>query len=117
MGTFRVEVGIGNPLGGDLLPVSALVDTGAAHSMAPASLLEWLGITPIGRSRCRIANGEVVEYGVADARVSIDGQERFCPVIFGPEDTYLLGATTLAVFNLVSDTANGRLAPATDLTL
>ena len=117
MGTFRVEMGIGNPMGGELYPVSALVDTGATHSMAPASLLEWLRITPVGRSRYRIANGEMVEYEVADARISINGQERFCPVIFGPADTYLLGATTLAVFNLVADTDNGRLAPAAGLTL
>ena len=46
MGTFRVEIGVGNPLGGDLLPVSALVDTGATHSMMPASALEGLWLVP-----------------------------------------------------------------------
>ena len=117
MGTFRVEMGIGHPTGGELYPVSALVDTGATHSMAPASLLEWLRIKPVGRRRYSIANGEVVEYGVADARISIDGQERFCPVIFGPEDQYLLGATTLEIFELAVDAKGRRLVPADNLTL
>ena len=103
MGTFRVEMGIGNPLGGDLLPVSALVDTGAAHSMAPASLLEQLELAPLERLFFKVADGRRVEYAVSDARFSINGRERFCPVIFGPEDTYLLGATTLEIFNLTVD--------------
>ena len=117
MGTFRIEMGIGNPMGGELYPVSALVDTGATHSMAPASLLEWLSITPIRQSRYSIANGEVAEYGVSNARISINGQEWFCPVIFGPEDTYLLGATTLEIFELAVDAKGGRLVPAENLTL
>ena len=117
MGTFRIEMGIGNPMGGEVYPVAALVDTGATHSMAPASLLEWLSITPIRRSRYSIANGEAAEYGVSDARISINGRERFCPVIFGPEDTYLLGATTLEIFELAVDAKGGRLVPAENLTL
>ena len=103
MGTFRVEMGIGNPLGGDLLPVSALVDTGAAHSMAPASLLEQLGLAPLERLVFKVADGRRVEYAVCDARFSINGRQRTCPVIFGPEDAYLLGATTLEIFNLTVD--------------
>ena len=103
MGTFRVEIGVGHPHGGDLHPVSALVDTGAGHSMMPAALLEQLGLTPLERLRFKVADGRRVEYDVADARFSIFGRERFCPVIFGPEDQYLLGATTLEIFNLMVD--------------
>ena len=38
MGTFTVEVGVGHPVGGDLAPVSAMVDTGSIHSMVAESL-------------------------------------------------------------------------------
>ena len=46
MGAFQVEIGVGNPMGGDLSPVSALVDTGATHSMLPAELLAALRLAP-----------------------------------------------------------------------
>ena len=41
----------------------------------------------------------------------IDGIEWHCPVIFGPEDQYLLGATTLEIFNLMVDPVAGELIP------
>ena len=102
MGAFRVDIGVGHPQGRDLHPVSAVVDTGAGHSMMPA-LLEQLGLTPLERLRFKVAGGRRVEYDVADARFNIFGRERFCPVIFGPEGQYLLGATTLEIFNLMVD--------------
>ena len=37
MGTFNVLIGVGHPSGGDLTEVLALVDTGATHTMLPAS--------------------------------------------------------------------------------
>ena len=39
------------------------------------------------------------------------------PVIFGPEDRYLLGASTLQIFDLVADTTNHRLIPTPEITL
>ena len=119
MGAFRVKIGIGHPHGGDLHQVSALVDTGAAHSMAPASLLAQLDMTPLERLRFRVADGRRVEYDVADARFSIAGRQRTCPVIFGPEDRYLLGATTLEIFNLMVDPTdpNPRLVAIEELDL
>ena len=119
MGTFRVEIGVGHPLGGDLHPVSALVDTGATHSMMPASLLIALRLAPLRRRGFRIANGSRAEYGVGEARFNIEGQEQTCPVIFGPEDKYLLGATTLENFDLVVDptTPDPRLIPLEELDL
>ena len=44
------------------------------------------------------------------ARLGIEGHpERYCPVIFGPEDQYLVGATTLEFFNLMVDPVAGAL--------
>ena len=117
MGIFSVPVTIRHPDGGDLFPVAAVVDTGALHSVMPQSLLEGLSIFPLQTGRYRIADGSEVEYGVADARFSIGEKVRYCPVIFGPEDQYLIGATTLEIFELVVDPMRKRLAPATDLRL
>ena len=117
MGTFRVEIGVGHPHGGDLHPVTALVDTGATHSMMPQSLMARLRIAPLRTSRYSIADGSTVEYSVADARFGIDEQVRYCPVIFGPEDEFLIGATTLEIFELVVDSMGERLVSADKLTL
>ena len=119
MGTFRVDIGVGNPLGGDLLPVSALVDTGATHSVMPATLLRELRLTPLRRSGFRVAGGGRVEYGVGEARFSVEGQERTCPVVFGSEEQYLLGATTLEIFQLMVDptSPNPRLVAVEELYL
>ena len=39
------------------------------------------------------------------------------PVIFGPDNRYLLGASTLQNFNLVADTSNHRLIPTPEITI
>ena len=117
MGTFNVKVSVGHPAGGDMFPVSAMVDTGATHSMMPQSLMARLRITPLRASRYSIADGSTVEYEVADARFGVCGEVRYCPVIFGPEDEFLVGATTLEIFELVVDPVGQRLVPADKLTL
>ncbi len=103
MGTFYVDIGVGHPLGGDFLPVSALVDTGSTHSVIPESLLESLSLAPLERRTYRIADGNFVQRDVGEARFRIDGRERTCTVIFGSEGQYLLGATTLGIFDLMVD--------------
>ena len=117
MGVFSIPARIGHPDGGDLFPVTAVVDTGALHSMMPQSLMERLRISPVQTGRYRIADGNEVEYGVGDARFGIGEAVRYCPVIFGPEEQYLIGATTLEIFELVVDPVGKRLAPATNLRL
>ena len=117
MGTFNVQVEIGNPGGGDLSPVSAMVDTGATHSMMPRSLMARLRIAPLRTSRYGIADGSTVQYDVADARIGIGDEIRYCPVIFGPENEYLIGATTLEIFELVVDPIGERLLASDKLTL
>ena len=89
--------------------VNALVDTGAAHSVMPDSMLKRLGLTPLEYRPYSIADGSEVEYGYGIARFAHEGREFPCPVIFGPEDQFLLGATTLQIFNLMDDPAEERL--------
>ena len=119
MGTFRVAIGVGHPHGGDLRPVTALVDTGATHSMMPETLLNALRLGPRKIMRFRMADGSRAEYGVGAARFSIDDEEQVCPVVFGPEGRYLLGATALGIFSLTVDPTdpNPRLVPVEELYL
>ena len=111
MGIFTVEVGVGRIFDGSLNRVQALVDTGAVDSMFPASLLTRLNVAPMEQRQYYIADGSEVEYDVGMALINIDGREWHCPVIFGPENQYLLGATTLEIFNLVVDPRGGQLLP------
>ena len=119
MGTFEVKIGVGHPHGGDMHPVSALVDTGATYSMIPESLLSRLRLAPSEQIRFRLANGGHVEYGIGEARFAIDGRERTCTVVFGAEGRYLLGATTLEDFGLMVDPThpNPRLIRVEELLL
>ena len=112
MGMFTVQVGVGHPAGGDLAPVDAIVDAGAAHSMLPESLLTRMAIPPLEQQEFIMADGRPVHYGFGMARFRLDDRERPCPVIFGPEGNYLLGASTLEFFNLVVDPAGEQLLPA-----
>ena len=116
MSIFKVDASVGHPDGGDLAPIRPVVDTGAAHSMLPESLLSQLSIEPRRQLPYVLAAGRRVEYGYGLARFNISGEEWpcpvICPVIFGPDGNYLLGSSTLEIFNLVVDPTRERLAPA-----
>ena len=112
MGMFTVALGVGHPSGGDLAPVDAVVDTGAAHSMLPESLLSQMSVPPLEQQGFILADGSEVTCGFGIARFGIDDRERPCPVIFGPEGNCLLGASALEIFNMVVAPAGGRLLPA-----
>ena len=117
MSMFKVSIGVGHPDGGDLSPVHPTVDTGAAHSMLPESLMIQLSIEPEQQLGFILDDGSRVRYGYGMARFSNGDYQRACPVIFGPEGNYLLGASTLEVFNLVVDPAGEQLLPAEWLSL
>ena len=118
MGTFYTDIEVGNPANGEFQPVLALVDTGAIYSMMPASLLsQRLHLSPTEEVVFTLADGNRQRYSVGEARFKIDGGERTSPVVFGPENRYLLGATSLQTFNLVADTGNHRLVSAPHATL
>ena len=79
--------------------------------MLPASFLANLRIQPKEQQHFTIADGSEVLFGYGMARIAIDDREWPCPVIFGPEDQYLLGATTLEIFGLAVDPVGSRLFP------
>lgn len=109
MGLFEVEVGLGRMGAAELTPVTALVDTGAANSVMPDLILSQHDIFPLEYRPFTIVDGSEVESGYGMALFGIAGREFPCPVIFGAEGQFLLGATTLQIFNLMVDPAEGRL--------
>jgi predicted aspartyl protease len=110
MGSFSIAMQVGNLEGGDLeLVPEALVDTGATDTMLPESLLNHLHIDPRGYTLCSFADGESREIGYGTARIVMEGQDWFCPVMFGPDDVYLVGATTLEIFRLLVDPISKEL--------
>ena len=112
MGTFEVPIQVGHMHYGDMVEVSALVDTGATDAVLPASLLEQLRVQPDNKVLSVLGNGEIEEMDAGQARIAYHGFERVCPVIFGSDGVYLLGATTLEIFRLVVDPVNQVLSPA-----
>ena len=115
MGTFSVNLWIGNLFTGAGANVEVLVDTGATHSMIPGSLLRELGIEPVETRFSRIADGSRIELQTAWARFSAEGRNAVARVSFGPEGTYLIGATTLEDMGLAVDPVDRRLIEQEDL--
>ena len=119
MGTFATKVRVGNPAGGDTFEVEALVDTGASHSMFPASLLDGLRIPRRSQIDGTLADGSEVSYWSGWALIGIDGVEGACRVIFGPEgdDNSVVGATTLQMLMFKVDPVHEVLEPTTRVRL
>ena len=111
MGILHVQLVVENPLNRASESVEALVDTGAIFSMMPASLLGRLCIEAADTVTFQIDNGETVDYPTSWALFSAEGRRGMARVIFGPEDEYLMGATTLEDLRLMVDPLDRRLLP------
>lgn len=112
MGTFTHPVEVGPLDGQSYEVVEALVDTGASYTVAPASLLRRLGITPREQIEFELADGRIIELGIAEARVRVDGREAVTLAVFGEEGVSpLLGAYTLEGVRLAVDPLGQRLIP------
>ena len=112
MGTFNIEIGIGDPDRVRWKALNALVDTGATITALPTSVLQDLGIEPTLRQPFRSAHGESQEMDVGHAWVRVDGKEVFTPVLFNDEgSTPLLGAVTLESVFMMVDPVDQKLVP------
>ena len=112
MGTFSVNIQLGNPVGTELKELEALVDTGATTTVIPASILRRMGIAPTTYQTFEYASGEEVELGMAEVRVRVEDRETSTWVVFGSDDAgALLGAYTLEGVFLGVDPYNRRLIP------
>ena len=110
MGTFNVEIEIGDPDGRRFERVDALVDSRATYTVIPSALLADLGVKPHRTMTFELADGSLIERGFGRVWVRLDGGEEVSPVIFGDnDDAPLMGKVTLSTFCLEIDEANERL--------
>ena len=113
VGTFSVQLEVGNPSHEEFVAVEAMVDTGAIYTMLPEDLLDRLGVARLETDIFELADDSLVEYAIGDAIIRLRGRMRTVPVVFArPDNTPLLGATTLEIFRLVADPVNEQLIPA-----
>ena len=117
VGIFNAPFTVFSPDGSLSRPLIGLVDTGAFHTVIPASILEALDI-PVYTSRdYTLADGSVVALSMGSAHVELEGEVIPVPVLFGTDRrNILIGATTLEIFGYAADVKNRRFIPA-DLTL
>ena len=116
MGTFAAQIGVSDGNGGATQWVDALVDTGATFTVLPDSVLrEQVGVHPEETMEFTLADGSKTQFPVGEARLSVEGRQATSRVVFGEEDQYLVGATTLQVLGLIPDTTNHKLVPAPKL--
>ena len=92
-----------------------MVDTGATHAVLPTSFLHEPRVQPDMKVQVAYADGEIRETDTGQARIAYNRVERVCAALFGEEDIYLLGATTLEILKLMVDPMNQELVPATPI--
>ncbi len=110
MGTFRVNMDIGDSQGQVWETVEALVDTGSTYTWIPRQLLERLDVRPQFQREFETADGRIVQRNMAVTMVRWDGETMPTLVVFGGDtDAVLLGAYTLEGFALAPDPVNRRL--------
>ncbi len=112
MGTFNWPIRISSMDGQRARDIEATVDTGAAFTTLPGSLLHELGIEPMGQRRFLLADGRRAEMDYAQAMATIGGDTVTTIVAFGSgESPPLLGRYTLDGLALAVDPVEQRLVP------
>jgi clan AA aspartic protease len=87
-----------------------LVDCGAVDTMVPAAELKRIGIKPLSKTQCELADMSVVEYDFGLAVIELLGEVTAGRVIFGPDDCEpLLGVTVLESMGVVIDPKSEKL--------
>lgn len=118
LGTFHVEVEIGDAEGRRYERIQALVDTGATYTSVPRSLLDALGVVPFERALFVLADGHYVEREIGRAWVRVSGRAEITLVVFAdPGSPPLLGAYALEGLRLAPDPVGRRLVPVPGLLL
>ena len=113
MGTFRVEVEIGDTRGHGFEKMEMLVDDSLMPTVIPASALRRIGIVPTERRIFEYVDGKQVELGRAQAIVKLQCKETHTWVVFGDEScNATLGKYTLGGLFLRVDSERERLVPA-----
>ena len=104
MGLTHVVVRLFNSESPDTYEADFLVDTGAMHSMAPASELKKIGMQPNGKDLYELADGKLVEFEHGNAELTFMGEVVPVRIIFGPDDSKpLLGVIALETAGFLVD--------------
>ena len=113
MGLTYVQATIGNPARPRRSArLKFLVDSGAAYSLVPASVLQRLGIKRGKTKSFILADGTEVKRSIGQALFRLNGDEGASPVIFGKEDdSVLLGSVSLEALGLILDPFKRQLRP------
>ena len=112
MGTFQIEIGIGDPQGERYEYIDALVDSGSTYNILPARMLRDLGVEVQETGTFKLADGRRMRRDLGQTWVRLDNREYIVPVIFGANNVLpLLGAVTLEIFRLGIDPVEMRLIP------
>ena len=112
MGTFSVEIAIGDPLRERWIRLDALVDSGASITSVPGSVLRTFGVDPIMEQRFEIGQGEVRNMEVGQTWLRVEGREIITQVLFNDEGTSpLLGALALEGVFMGIDPVSQKLIP------
>ena len=108
-----LEVEVANPATpDDTESVEFLVDSGAVHSVVPATVLERLGVQPLDEQEFRLADGTKVTCRKGGAVFRSGQRVGVADVIFGEDgDSNLTGVTTLQSLGLVLDPLRRELRP------
>jgi clan AA aspartic protease len=95
------------------ITIPAVVDSGAARFVLPASAVKQLGLRIIGKARVRYADGRTaVRNTTRGALVRLNGREAIFTAIIEPKgDTALIGAIVLEELDLLVDCTHQRLVP------
>ena len=112
MGTFSVQIDIGDQAREQWVTMEALVDTGASITSLSASILRELGVEPVTRNRFRFAQGEVRAMDIGYTWVRFASEEVLTQVLFNEEGSpALLGALALESAYMGVDPVEQRLIP------
>lgn len=113
MGQFSVRVRIWpahSPERGQEL--SVLVDTGAAYTVVPRSILDAIGCLPSTKRTVVLPDGREEIWDLTYIVMALGGEEAPTPCLMGPSNGLtLLGAVTLEQFGLGVDPLRRRLIP------
>ena len=113
MGLTHIRLAIANPARpGKSAKLQFLVDSGAAYSVVPATILRRLGIKPTSKRTFTLADGSTVERKMGNAIFRMNGAEGASPVIFGEAgDSTLLGVVSIEALGMILDPLRRELRP------
>ena len=113
MGYIRVHATLANPLKRDLkTKLEFIVDTGAIYTVIPNTIAKELQLPITDKRRFKIASGEIVEYPISEAYITLEDKAVTSLVAIATEKTpTLLGVTTLELLGLTVDPVTGKLTP------